>query len=388
MKPSPTIRYLGALIRPRGTSFMAEVNHRYARHRKTFKSVAEAKGWVDKLQAQILNAGAPLTNQEISTASDVLRRLPAGVTLNDLLEFWTRNHVTVDTSATLATMVATFIEEKQRAGRRRRTITDMRSRLGMLVRDMGTMAVSDITGKALTEWMDAKGYTGRTRKNLRTVLVGFFNYARGLHACADNPALAIATQTLDDSTPAIFTVHQAKDLLYAAERIRPDMVAWLAIGLFAGLRTAELWLLRWEDVDIPGRLISVRPETAKKRRQRHVVMSDNLAQWLTHHAMPGGRIASGESTFRRELRKRKDGLLQAAGLAAWPHNAMRHSFGSYHLAKHQDGPRTAFEMGHTQPDVLYNHYRNLVRPEEASAYWEIRPADPARVVSIVDAVTA
>lgn len=380
MKASATIHYLGAIIRPRGSSFMAEVNHQYARHRKTFKSVAQAKGWIDKLQAQILSAGAPLSNREISDAADVLRRIPAGVTLNDLLEYWSRHHVAVDTSVTGTALVDAYIAEKVRAGRRPRSVQDLRSRLGIWARDMGGIPVSEVTAQALGEWLDRKGYTGVTRKNFRTVLVGFFNYAGGLHATASNPAAAIAVQTVDDAMPEIFTVAQAQALLRAAEARRPDLVPWLAIGLFAGLRTAELWQLRWEAVDIPGRLITVRPETAKRRRQRHVIMADNLAAWLTDYAGTG-RVSPAESTVRRALTD-EDGLVQAAGLPGWPHNAMRHSFGSYHLAAYQDGPRTAFEMGHTQPDVLYTHYRNLVRPDDAQAYWEIRPAAPARVVRL------
>jgi hypothetical protein len=52
---------------------------------------------------------------------------------------------------------------------------------------------------------------------------------------------------------------------------------------------------------------------------------------------------------------------------------MRHSFGSYHLAKHHDISRTALELGHTRPDVLFNHYRNLVKPADTETYWNIYP---------------
>ncbi len=380
-KTLANIPYLGALIRPRGRSFMAEVNHDYARHRKTFKTVAEAKSWIDKLQAQILNAGTPLTNRELADASDTVRRLPAGVSLRDLLEFWERNHVAVDRSITMEKLVSTYIEEKQRANRRPRTIGDLRSRLGIVVRDLGQIPAAEVATKTLVEWLDRKGYVGTTRHNFRTVLVGLFNYAKGLSLLTGNPAEGLHRQTSDDTMPQIFTVEQATALLHATERTWRDLVPWVAIGLFAGLRTAELFQLRWENVDLKSRLITVRPETAKRRRQRHVAISDNLAEWLTDYALGTGLVAPGESLVRKRL-KGKTGILMAANITQWPHNAMRHSFGSYHLAQFQDAPRTAFEMGHTTPDVLYTNYRNLVRPEEAAAYWSIRPKTPARVVSI------
>jgi integrase len=62
----------------------------------------------------------------------------------------------------------------------------------------------------------------------------------------------------------------------------------------------------------------------------------------------------------------------AAGLRA-PHNALRHSFASYHLAMWQDASKTAFELGHARPDMLYRHYRNLVTKEAAEAYWALTP---------------
>jgi hypothetical protein len=33
----------------------------------------------------------------------------------------------------------------------------------------------------------------------------------------------------------------------------------------------------------------------------------------------------------------------------------------------------AAELGHTSPQMLYSTYRELVLPEEAERYWNIRP---------------
>ncbi len=54
----------------------------------------------------------------------------------------------------------------------------------------------------------------------------------------------------------------------------------------------------------------------------------------------------------RELRKKifpSAEAAAAAGVATWPHNVMRHSFASYHLALHRDAPLTAHELGHSSP---------------------------------------
>ena len=59
---------------------------------------------------------------------------------------------------------------------------------------------------------------------------------------------------------------------------------------------------------------------------------------------------------------------------------MRHSFGSYYLALHEDAPRTALQMGHTRTDVLFNHYRDLVSREDAAAFWSIVPRSGSKVI--------
>ena len=63
----------------------------------------------------------------------------------------------------------------------------------------------------------------------------------------------------------------------------------------------------------------------------------------------------------------------AAGLMdRSPVNAMRHSFGSYWLAKFKDINLLAAEMGNS-PEVIERHYRKAVREKEGKQYWAILP---------------
>jgi integrase len=63
---------------------------------------------------------------------------------------------------------------------------------------------------------------------------------------------------------------------------------------------------------------------------------------------------------------------QVAGIIM-PHNCLRHSFASYHLAKYQDAARLSLDMGHTSPKLLFNTYREVVYPEAAQLYFAIVP---------------
>jgi hypothetical protein len=51
----------------------------------------------------------------------------------------------------------------------------------------------------------------------------------------------------------------------------------------------------------------------------------------------------------------------------WGKNSMRHSFASYHVSMHQNAPKTSLEMGHDNPDQLFQSYRNVVKARDAES---------------------
>jgi len=53
---------------------------------------------------------------------------------------------------------------------------------------------------------------------------------------------------------------------------------------------------------------------------------------------------------------------------------LRHGFASYHLAHFENAAELALEMGHTDQQMIFEHYRQLVLPKEAARYWKICPA--------------
>jgi hypothetical protein len=57
---------------------------------------------------------------------------------------------------------------------------------------------------------------------------------------------------------------------------------------------------------------------------------------------------------------------------AWQENGLRHSFISYRLAILHDTARVALEAGNS-PEVIFGHYRELVTPEQAKAWFAVSP---------------
>ena len=53
-------------------------------------------------------------------------------------------------------------------------------------------------------------------------------------------------------------------------------------------------------------------------------------------------------------------------------NGLRNSFISYRLAILHDTARVALEAGNS-PQVIFGHYRELVTPEAATAWFSVKP---------------
>src|SRR5947207_13985612 len=147
-----------------------------------------------------------------------------------------------------------------------------------------------------------------------------------------------------------------------------DLHPYVSIVAFAGLRRAELERLDWSDVHFDSDLIEVTAEKAKTARRRFVRVQPNLREWLLPVRKRKGAVVC--DNFRKQF----DAAREAAKIAEWPDNALRHSFASYHLAHFKDAAALALEMGHTDSGMIFDHYRELVKPKEAERFWTIRPA--------------
>jgi integrase len=204
---------------------------------------------------------------------------------------------------------------------------------------------------------------------------------------ADESPNVISARSKDrnpvDSIDAVKKVDKPVEILKVAELARlldcatPEVLPLIAIGAFAGVRTAELLRLDWKDADLTRGFLNVDAEKSKSARRRLIKMEPCLIAWLSPYAGKTGLILPVNVFQYLHLVRQ---TCKAAGITAWPKNGLRHSFASYHLAKHQDAPRLALDMGHVSPHMIFNHYREIVTPEEAERYWQIFPPQPAQNV--------
>jgi len=361
-------RYNGGMIRPKGTKWLAEIN-RGGQRRKVFDTVPQCQAWLDAEQLTAQRIISTPDQRQLIDADDARRLLPAGISLLDAARVWLEAHKASPlVMATVQELYAKYLVEKTAAGLRPRSLGDLRSYIGRLARDHGSRLISTVTPALLMEYLGTLNAAPVTRNNLRRSWWGFFDWCRRLDAIVSNPAEAITISRQDETTPEIFTPNQAKTILKSAKKLRRDFLPMIGIGLFAGLRTAELMALRWGDISATH--IRVTPAVAKKRRQRLIPISDTLRPLIAKSDHPDVRVCP-LATRRLYVWLRKIAL--AAKLPKWPDNAMRHSFASYHLALHQDAAKTAMLLGHSgSAAVLWDHYRELVTEKDARRYFALR----------------
>lgn len=276
------------------------------------------------------------------------------------------------------------IEAKRRDGKARRYLESLRGYLGRFCRQFGDRLVATVTPEELDTYLRDLPYSPKSRLNYRQHIGVLFSYAKRRRMIESNPIEFTARPKLIDKAPEIFSVDELRTLLDAAVRVEPDVVPMLAIGAFAGLRDSEIQQLEWSEVNRARGFIEVKAAKAKSARRRLVPIQPNLAAWLRPYSALTGAVVPGadtQSQLRRDpARSKLLRVRKAAGLTKWPKNGLRHSFCSYRLAATNNAHLVASELGHTTSQIVYQHYREVVTPEEAQRYWQIAPAAKAENV--------
>ena len=302
---------------------------------------------------------------------------PFGKTITDAVQHYVDFLKASDKSCTAVQLVKELLAAKEKDRASQRHLDDLRVRLHKFAEKFDGQPVATITSAEIDDWLRSLPVAPVTRNNFRRLVVLAFNFAVGRGYAANNPAEKTAKAREPKTKPGILTVEQASALL---ENASPKILPYVAIGLFAGLRRAEIERLDWSEIDFESGQIEVTAEKSKSKiANRFITIQPNLREWLLPLRKLRGNIVPQDCFEFRQLfeQARKD-----AGIAKWPDNALRHSFASYHVAHFKDAKGVALEMGHADSGMLFNHYRALVRPKEAEQYWNIKPAVTEKVVSI------
>lgn len=338
------------------------------------KTKAEAETLAAAWGADTANTGAQaaaeITDGDKRLLMDWREKLARyGKTPADAVDHFLAHLKRCQVSITIADLSDKFQTLKGKEKASRRYQDDLRSRLGIFCADFGDRIAADVATDEISGWLSGLDAAPVTVANYRRILSVLFNYAVSLKACADNPVDAAMKPRVKESVANPLPVSAASAILRCASA-RPDILPALAIGLFGGVRSAEIQRLDWRNVNFETGFIEITAATAKKASRRLVQIRPALRAWLEPLRKLSGKVWQGTADQYYDA---LENVRIDAGMTEWPHNALRDSFISYGLAHEQNANAIALEAGNSV-EVIMERYREVVLPAEARAFWNLTPA--------------
>lgn len=330
-----------------------------------------------------------LMSLDDNTIADIARidSLRGETSFKEIWEFWAKHHK-AKRVITLWDACDEYIRDMQENDKAdKEHIRHVRRILETLVETFGDRFIQDIKRDELEAWLNALQFAPVTKKNYRSTLCASWKWFEKHELVEKNIAKQLDCPDIEMGEIGIFTVEEAEKLLRANEKIDPEVCGLIALGLFAGMRTSAIARVTYDEITMRQGILTPAEKTKKNRRNYIENLPDNLWAWLERTPK------TAFNWCERKWKKRREAALRRAGLLVNgvqlktpdkngnlpkkklpPHNAMRHSFASYHVAWKRDFQDTALIMSHKGTDILFKHYRGIATKENAEKYFDISPS--------------
>lgn len=352
------------------------------------REAEEAMAEVKRSRRKMGEMGVVLSPVEMAEFVSLRAELrAAGATMREAVSFFLKHGASLKKPVKVAMAVNAFVDMKEEKGKALRTVQSYRQALKSLALMHGERLVHELTTEDVRAWLDAQGWGARSWNGAlgfaRTFLSWCMHADRG-HA-SRNVALGIERRT-EETAEEIGTLElwECEALLKEARKqaldeggVKWKLLSYVVIGLFGGLRRAELERLQQGDVNLEERTVIVRAAHAKTRQRRVVELSENAVAWLMRPDGDGDTLKREQRTSERvcpaNLKRMWPAFWKSCGLKEWKNNAMRHTFASMHLAMWSDEAKLQTLMGHESGPMLHRHYKALKTKKEAERFWGLTP---------------
>jgi integrase len=198
-----------------------------------------------------------------------------------------------------------------------------------------------------------------------------------------------------DQITALLDAAGEMDRESRADRQHVNRRGQLATLIFAGPRISEMLALRWGDVDLAGGWLTVRDSKTAAGRDRKVTLRPVLRDVLAAHKAQASTIDPGAYVFgtaqgkpqgpgnvrtrvlARAVERANARLAEAGGppLPRVTPHGLRRTFASVLYALNTDPGEVMDEMGHNDPELALQVYRQSMRRE---------PGDKDRLRALVE----
>jgi len=274
-------------------------------------------------------------------------------------------------SIPVAEAVKLFLDEKYNLGRDENWLRANRNILNRFSESFAKEAVSECARDQAQQWILSLNFAPVTIKNHVKACGSFFNWCVSRKYCPENIFKGVESPSVVHSEPEFLTVGQTKKLFRAAEKHYPDALAYLAMQAFAGIRSSACARISLDEIKFKQRGIVITAQNAKNNQRQFVDgHPDNLWDWLNY----AKKVAPEGFKISKRLWDRRKSQIAEKAKVKMPHNALRHSFCSYHVALDGDAGKTATLLTHRgNVSILYAHYKGNASKADAEKYFFITP---------------
>ena len=385
----------------RASPFVVSWNIKGKRFSKFFKTEAEQENFAMKMSPYVNEDKSEIFSLSPTDISDILtiNSERENVSFIDIWRFYQKHHKTREV-VSLLQGADVYIRSLRIQELDPNYITHARRIMERLCESYGDELLTSIKRETLENWIAALPYCSVTQRNYRSTIRAAWTFFERKEWIDKNIAMGMKIPKIVMGEIGIFTVEETEKLLRSNENIDPEVCGLLALGLFAGMRTSAIARVSYDEINFKERGILTPAEKTKKQRRNYIEnLPDNLWAWLERTPKSAFTWCERKFKKRRERALRRAGLLvnsadvkrlakdnaNASGNRRKvssmevatrypPHNAMRHSFASYHVAWKRNFQDTALILSHTGTDILFKHYRGNATKEDAERYFNIYPA--------------
>jgi len=273
------------------------------------------------------------------------------------------------------------------------TFSQKRHKLNLFVEQFGHLKLDQVNSAQIEEWIDDfdEVRSDQTFDNYLKHIRHFFNLHVAKKEIRENPCISVRRRCDGIGDVEILTVPQTAQLFHTALTYRDangdatflPAIGRLAFEAFVGLRFSSGCRLEKKDINFEDRGVLL-PKKKLKTKRRHYIdgLPENVWTWLKITPEDCWHLVA------RQYMELKSQLFVKAGIPH-PHNCLRHSFATYHVAAYKDGGKTAYLLCHRNQDQLYEHYKGNATEAKGKEYFTITPQTaPTLAVGFEPASTA
>ena len=202
-------------------------------------------------------------------------RLLGGYPVLEAVRFYVQHRQGRFTPRKVSEVVAELLEQKESKKRSAVYLKDLRGRLIPFAGSFRDVDIHEVQTAQIEAWLNKLNLSPRSLNNyLRAVRTLFGFAATRKYLTGNHPGATEVEWATED--PGEIDIYTPDELIRLFHSAKLEMIPYLALAAFAGIRSAELQRLIWTDVKLDKGFIEIKRGKAKTRSRRLVPISDNL----------------------------------------------------------------------------------------------------------------